>query len=120
MKKLFFLGVMVLLVAGAFAFNQSGEYHIVNKSGLNVVSISYCKSGDNFSNSTTVSGSIAKDQNTTVDLSINTEVCSYDIKFTDDKGVEYVMSGVDLCTSKTIVLDTGDKRADEVPQFKLR
>lgn len=115
MKQTLIGGVIVLFVMAFIGFTGAGSYSVINKSGVNVSSIKITPTGDNTGNSVSFSRSIAKDQSINIDFTANEEVCEYDVRFTDEHGKEYLMSGVNLCGSSEIVLVTS--KADEVPQI---
>ena len=115
MKKTLSIGIIILFLAFFIGFTVSGNYSVINKSGVNVTGISISPSGDNSGNTTTISRSISKDQSISIDFTANEEQCEYDVRFTDDKGREYLMSGVELCGSSEIILVSN--KADEVPQI---
>lgn len=115
MKKALYSGIAILFLMLFIGFSVTGNYSIINKSGVNVTGITISQSGDNAGNSVTFSRSISKDQSISVDFTANTENCNYDVRFTDDQGREYVMSGIELCGSTELVLVS--HKADEVPQI---
>ena len=115
MKKTLYSGIFILFLALFIGFTVSGNFSITNKSGVNVTNVTISPTGDNSGNSTSFSMSISKDQSIGVDFTVNPEECQYDVRFTDDKGREYLMSGVELCESSEIVLVSN--KADEVPQI---
>ena len=120
MRKIFLSIVIIVSFAFVIAFTGSGDYSIVNKSGVKVTNISIAKSGDSFVNASNYSQSISDNQTVSISFdrgSNNEQTCSYDVKFTDDRGQSYIMEGIDLCGSDIIVLQTGTVKADEVPQI---
>ena len=115
MKKALYSGIAILFLMLFIGFSVTGNYSIVNKSGVNVTGVTIIPTGNNTDNSVNFSTSISKDQSISVDFTVNSENCSYDIRFKDDQGREYVMSGIDLCGSTELVLVSN--KADEVPQI---
>ena len=115
MKKTLSYGAIALFLAFFIGFTISGNFSVINKSGVNVTKVIISPTGDNAGNSTTFSNSISKDQSISIDFAVNSEACQYDVRFTDDKGREYLMSGVELCGSSEIILVSN--KADEVPQI---
>src|SRR5688572_2904536 len=115
MKKALYSGIAILFLMLFIGFSVTGNYSIINKSGVNVTGVTIIPTGNDAGNSVNFSSSISKDQSISVDFTANTENCSYDVKFTDDQGREYVMNGIDLCSSTELVLVTN--KADEVPQI---
>lgn len=115
MKKALLSGLMLLVFTLLTGFTSESNYSVVNKSGVNVTKISISPTGDSQS-TTTISRSISKDQTVTLDIALNPEVCQYDIKFTDESGNEYSMSGVELCESRIIVLESN--KEDSAPKME--
>lgn len=115
MKQTLFTGIIVLLLMFFIGFTGTGNYSVINKSGVNVTSITISPIGDNTGNSVSFSRSIGMDQSISIDFTTNTEVCEFDVRFTDDQGREYVMTGIDLCNSSKIILVSN--KVDEVPQI---
>lgn len=105
MKKALLSGLLLLLLTFLAGFSVEGNYSVVNKSGVNVTKISISPTGDAQS-TTTLSKSISAGQSVSLDINLNPEVCQYDIKFSDENGNEYQMSGVELCESNVIVLES--------------
>lgn len=116
MKKALFSGIAILFLALFVGFSVTGNYSIVNKSGVNVTGVTISPSGTTV-NSISFSRSISKDQTISVDFTANAEACTYDVRFTDDQGNEHLMSGVELCGSSELVLVSN--KAEEVPQIYM-
>jgi hypothetical protein len=115
MKKTLYYGIFILFLALFIGFTVSGNISVINKSGVNITKVIISPTGDNAGNSTTFSRSISKEQSISIDFAVNPDVCQYDVRFTDDKGREYLMSDVELCGSSEIILVSN--KADEVPQI---
>ena len=115
MKQTLISGVIVLFLMAFIGFTGAGNYSVINKSGVNITSFKITPTGDNTGTSVSFSRSVAKDQSISIDFTANEEVCEYDVRFTDEQGREYLMSGVNLCGSSEIILVTS--KADEVPQI---
>lgn len=118
MKQTLYSGIVVLLLFVTFGFTNTGNYSVVNKSGVNVTGISISPAGMNFQNAVSFSRSINIDQVASIDFESDSENCLYDIKFSDANGKSYVMSGVDLCGSNEIILER--VISDEVPAIQLK
>lgn len=118
MKKAFFsitLVLSVLLITVTFAENK--QLTVLNKSGVNVTSITVSQEGD-FAGSQTFSNRVQNGEKFTINFNANTDNCVYNVNFTDDKGNVYTMSSVELCNSNEIILTSN--KADEVQQIFQR
>jgi len=87
----------------------AGDRTIINKSGSAVTSVMISPSGS--SNWIYISTGMAAEGKFMFTLEDNAFVCSYELKFTDDKGKEYFMGSIDICSEFEITLD--GHRAEE-------
>jgi hypothetical protein len=97
----------------------SGEYKLVNKSGVYVSSLQFSATGINSWNSIGVN--LSNDQVLTLSFDTPSENCIYNLKFTDNTGKEYEMDAVDLCGMTEIILSTTNStEAEKVTIPKLK
>lgn len=114
MKKIFLSLALVCTFLIAVSFADSKDITIINKSGVNVISITISSTGD-VSGSQTFSSSIGDGQKSLIGFEVTGEQCLYEVRFTGQDGKQYLMTDVELCNSTEIILETN--KADEVPGF---
>jgi hypothetical protein len=91
----------------------SGDYTLVNKSGISVSSVQFSEASSNSWNSIGVN--LSDGQKLTLTFDTPSENCVYNLKFTDNTGKEYIMDAVDLCGQTEIILSTSNStEADKV------
>ena len=114
MKNIFLSLALVCTFLIAVSFAGSKDITIINKSGVNVNSITISSIGD-VSGSQTFSSSIPDGQKSSISFEVIGEQCLYEVRFTGQDGKQYIMSDVELCGSTEIILVSN--KADEVPQI---
>jgi PAS domain-containing protein len=114
MKKFIVAGLLLLLVIPAYAFKTTGQYTLINKTAYNITGISLSPREEGSWSSLRISGTLQAGERTETNYEPSSETCSYDIKFTDDRGNEHVIKNVELCNTSTITLFVSEpgNRAD--------
>jgi hypothetical protein len=118
MKKILLSIFVISSLAVIIAFNTNGNYTVVNKTDLDITTISISPSGDNFSGSESFSTTIPKGESFSIDYSTKSDICSYDVKFKDNNGQEFIVNDVELCSNNVIILATN--KAETVPQVLIQ
>ena len=114
MKNFFLSLALVCTFLIAVSFAGSKDITVINKSGVNVTSITISSIGD-ASGSQTFSSSIPDGHQSSIGFELLNEQCLFEVRFTGQDGKQYLMSDVELCGSTEIILVTN--KADEVPGF---
>ena len=95
--------LMLLLLLLMTIPSLAGDRTIINKSGSAVTSVMISPSGS--SNWIYISTGMAAEGKFMFTLEDNAFVCSYELKFTDDKGKEYCRGLIDQCSELELKLE---------------
>src|SRR5512146_411828 len=115
------LAVLVLsfaLLSTAYSQNKH-EYTITNKSGVTVTGIYASVAGKNSWGSNLITkGKIKNGGAYKIEVPVDASNCTWDIKYHDSKGKDYVMKNVNLCNSTALNLEKQKTKTAKVTRHK--
>jgi NhaP-type Na+/H+ and K+/H+ antiporter len=94
-----------LFLSGSLLSQSSKKFKVTNNTGFPVKSVQVALAGT-FEWGFQVNTIDRINNNTSFEFarSVDPKMCAYDIRYTDEAGVEYIMEKVDLCATATILL----------------
>ncbi len=105
-KPALFIFILAAFFAGSSLLSQSSKtFKVTNNAGFPVKSVQVALAGT-FEWGFQVNAIDRINNNTSFEFArkIDPAMCSYDIRYTDETGTEYIMEKVDLCKTATILL----------------
>ncbi len=107
MKKLLFIAAFLLFSTILYnsASAQLSTFFMENGTGMTVTSVYVSMPGaSSWSQNLLTDSKVKNGDSFQFDLNINPSNCTYDIKFTNSKGREYVVRNISFCSSSFLTL----------------
>jgi len=111
MKQIFFsIRLLITLCVVVYSVNAQQTYTVTNKTGTGVSNVSISTNdAATWILLNTPSLKIANEESFEFKQDIDKNNCIYDVMFTGDNGIAYIMQDIDLCASSSITLKSDSK-----------
>jgi hypothetical protein len=112
------LVLLIIIFASLFAcgnlFSQvTKTIKVTNTSGFPVMAVRYSLTGTfDWGFELNVNGRVNNNTSFEFSRKIDTTICLYDFKFTDEAGKDYIMEKVDLCKSTAVSLTVPEEKSE--------
>lgn len=95
------LGLSLALSMSAFA-QTNQAFKVLNSSGVTVAEVYASPTAKNMWGDNLIKNKVAGGETFEISVPVEAANCTWDIKYKDDQGKEYMLTNVDLCNTKTV------------------